>query len=357
MFVLHSFCLQALCLAEESKPACIANDVAPDTATEMQHALLQIGQITRHAILRHTDRPQHEDDWRVSYAASKGIGATAPTTEAGYQEVAATCCNRDMAEFAYRIVDKLGLVVCDQGGLAGLVIWYNCGHTSSLDALEKNLLASQPPVQCSFVAPVGLCEPKDPSCGGVIDYNAFKECVPTNASAKTGRKLPTTEAPTTVEMSTTLEKKTTTQTPTTTEMATTTTTTTTQTPTTTEIATTTTTTFSCPGYCPDGKSQTGSCKDNYMDACAYPGCIGGMLITRTEREAETIPGALTVHDCYSACANKAGCTLFKFTLGGATYGPRCTIISNVVWNGINTRNRWGKFQTKYTQFISCPMNP
>jgi len=172
-------CGFSCCLAADSSSECIDNGMAP----ERRHALLQTGQIKSITQLARGSADFDElNEMKVLLSAStssKGIGATAPLTEAGYQEVAATCCNLDMAAFTLRLVEDLSLEVCDQGGLSGLVIWYTCGNASSLDALKSNLLASQPPVKCAFVAPAGACPTKDPSCKGVFDPAAFEECTPT----------------------------------------------------------------------------------------------------------------------------------------------------------------------------------
>mmetsp|Transcript_37534 Transcript_37534/g.65183 ORF Transcript_37534/g.65183 Transcript_37534/m.65183 type:complete len:220 (-) Transcript_37534:113-772(-) len=113
---------------------------------------------------------------------SKSNGSTAPLNEAGYQEVAALCCNSEMFAFANRLVVELGLELCDQGGLAGLVIWYTCDptndadHRSSFEPLKKALLASQPPQKCAFVAKAGSCPTKNPECGGTFEPDRFAPC-------------------------------------------------------------------------------------------------------------------------------------------------------------------------------------
>merc|ERR1719440_192012 len=62
--------------------------------------------------------------------------------------------------------------------------------------------------------------------------------------------------------------------------------------------TTTSTTGACPGYCPDGNSINWTqCKDYYMDACVYDGCIGGQLMNA----GEAVEDVTTVEDCHNAC--------------------------------------------------------
>merc|ERR1719221_1438043 len=57
---------------------------------------------------------------------SQSIGSTADLTEEGYAAVAGTCCTSDMEEFARRVVADLGLVVCNEGGLSGVVGYHTC---------------------------------------------------------------------------------------------------------------------------------------------------------------------------------------------------------------------------------------
>jgi len=151
---------------------CVANSLAP----EMGHALLQKGRISKRATLGTGARVQHDSTEEV-FQPSNSIGTTAPLNEAGYQLVAATCCHLEIRRFTARLVADLGLVVCDQGGLSGLVIWFDCGNTSSFDALQRNIIASQPPNACAFVAQAGMCPAaKDPTCGGEFNPDAFPEC-------------------------------------------------------------------------------------------------------------------------------------------------------------------------------------
>lgn len=300
-----------------------ASEAAPERGT----ALLQAQQIKRHAKFSDDavkDELPEEVLLKIDMA-SEGIGSTATLDEAGYQKVAALCCNKEMIVFARRLVESLGLELCDIGGLMGMVIWYTCDpsdpidHRSSFDALKSNLLASQPPKKCAFVASSGKCPAKNPSCKGVIDASRVSDCkaVPTTVTTDAPRNATTTVPPTTT--------------------------------------TTTTTTFGCPGYCPNGKAMKGQCKDNYMDACVYSGCIGGGL-TNAGKKSDT---AKTVQDCHQACVDEPACTWFKFSLGGKSYswGPLCFIVSDIPWNGTETKGPGiYKFDTKYTHYISCALD-
>lgn len=159
---------------------------ASNAPLETGHVLLQAGHTKTRAKLDIA----RLDPTLAPPAAPDDLGSTAPLTEAGYQQVGSACCNKDMLTFATRVVkDSLGLEICEQGGLAGLVIWYNCGNTSSLDALEANLRASMPPAKCAFVATPGKCPVMDPSCSGVFQPDAFKDC-----AAPADTTLPATSA-------------------------------------------------------------------------------------------------------------------------------------------------------------------
>jgi hypothetical protein len=50
----------------------------------------------------------------------------APLTEEGFGEVSKSCCYEDMKEFMGRLVDDMGLKVCDTGGLSGITPFYSC---------------------------------------------------------------------------------------------------------------------------------------------------------------------------------------------------------------------------------------
>merc|ERR1712199_138654 len=115
--------------------------------------------------------------------------------------------------------------------------------------------------------------------------------------------------------------------------------------------TTTLTTSACPGYCPDGEAMNGKkCKDNYMDACVYDGCIGGQLMNA----GEAVQDVMTVEDCHNACQNKVGCQWFKFSYGNIHYTEKyfCSIVSDIAWAGSETHGPIYHFDTTYTHFLS-----
>merc|ERR550537_2162325 len=67
-------------------------------------------------------------------------GATATLTEEGYQQVAALKSNKDMKEFAHRILGSEALYVADAGELTGAIHWYSGRKDlQDLESLKKEL--------------------------------------------------------------------------------------------------------------------------------------------------------------------------------------------------------------------------
>merc|ERR1719197_1832296 len=68
-------------------------------------------------------------------------GAAAPLDETGYSAVADRCCQEEMKVFIERQVIDMGMVVCDDAGLNGMVQYHSCGKgPQSFAALTSNLL-------------------------------------------------------------------------------------------------------------------------------------------------------------------------------------------------------------------------
>jgi len=161
-------------------------------AAEPGQALLQKQSMKRRAAT--------SSDLAIRDVQPTGVGAT--LDEAGYQQVFATCCHSEMYAFAKRLVSTMKLELCDEGGLAGVVVWYTCEEkrgTHSLDSLKKDIGSGQPPARCAFVAPAGTCPPMDPSCQlapGEFDANFFKDCNSSTRSGVSSTITPSTTAPT-----------------------------------------------------------------------------------------------------------------------------------------------------------------
>lgn len=62
-------------------------------------------------------------------ACSSANADQAPLTEEGFQNIAKTCCYEDVIIFTRRLIDDMGLKVCDEGGLSGIAPFYSCPLT------------------------------------------------------------------------------------------------------------------------------------------------------------------------------------------------------------------------------------
>merc|ERR1719310_1415812 len=68
-----------------------------------------------------------------------------PLTEAGFQQVSKSCCYEDVKVFARRIIDDMGLKVCDEGGLSGIAPFYSCPLTPvSFAELKDDIKKAMP---------------------------------------------------------------------------------------------------------------------------------------------------------------------------------------------------------------------
>mmetsp|Transcript_37989 Transcript_37989/g.68201 ORF Transcript_37989/g.68201 Transcript_37989/m.68201 type:complete len:387 (-) Transcript_37989:44-1204(-) len=302
----------------EDVESCSAHEIV----SEHGHVLLQAARTERQVSLKvnslRSEEFEDEDDGAKlalirALAESAGIGATAPLTEEGYKEVFAVCCNLDMATFTKRVIDSVGLEVCDIGGLGGMVPWYTCqtiptNKPKTLAALKSNLLESQPPTKCAFLAPSGQCQPKDQDCKGEIGHDDYGSCgnstepiqVPATSSTITTTTTTTITTTTTTTTSTTSTTTTTTTITTTTTTTTSTTTSTTTTTTTiTTITTTTTTLLQCINQEGTKKSLGSHQNSNVAAAEVFEWTDGTYFITETQGHAKNV-----------CCENAVG-TLYK----------------------------------------------
>jgi hypothetical protein len=58
-----------------------------------------------------------------------------PLTEDGLAQVSKTCCYEEVKAFMSRVIDDMGLKVCDAGGLSGIAPFYSC-PTNPVDLAE-----------------------------------------------------------------------------------------------------------------------------------------------------------------------------------------------------------------------------
>jgi len=173
------------------------------------------------------------EDTNGMIRSSQGPGAYETLDEGGFQIVSATCCNYQMEEFTRRVVLDLGLELCGEGGLNGLVPFYTCtGGAQDYDTMRNDII-SQASSACAVAAAPGGCSADTSSCPGSEDVTAHRRRTCRGAVSTTLAAASTTAGPMTT---------TTTTTRTTTRTTTTTTTTTTEEPTTTTTTTSTITT-------------------------------------------------------------------------------------------------------------------
>jgi len=73
-------------------------------------------------------------------------GKAEPLTETGFERVRACCCPAQMQEFIRRMVQQEGNMVCQEGGLAGVALWYYCDDFPDLNfaTLVKDLGPGSP---------------------------------------------------------------------------------------------------------------------------------------------------------------------------------------------------------------------
>lgn len=88
---------------------------------------------------------------------STGLGDTAHLTEKGYRAVSRACCLPDMHIFGRRVVEDMGLELCDEGALAGTIKYHTCEMgMQSLAKLKEDIRAGMDG-PCAWVNHAGSC--------------------------------------------------------------------------------------------------------------------------------------------------------------------------------------------------------
>lgn len=148
--------------------SCQSEVCADPVSTQGQWALLQAA----HMVAR--SPPQKDvNATLLASSAELGInpsGAAAPLTEDGYAAVADRCCQAEMTQFIERQVLNLGLEVCEQAGLWGIVPFHSCEKGPQTFAKLTADLLEDSTLRCTWVATTGNCKPVPedcPSFGGV----------------------------------------------------------------------------------------------------------------------------------------------------------------------------------------------
>lgn len=98
------------CLAKSDDTEACTNE---DACTVKGSAMLQV-------------RKKSEVPTTVEASCSVDRARLEPLTEEGFQRISSTCCYEDIKAFMSRLIDSLGLKVCDEGGLSGIAPFYSC---------------------------------------------------------------------------------------------------------------------------------------------------------------------------------------------------------------------------------------
>jgi hypothetical protein len=91
-------------------------------------------------------------------------GELATLNEAGYRSVVSLCCSEQMKLFLKRAIESEGLAICDEGGVSGTVIWFDCaddGQTYDV-LLQKLHEGTEGP--CPFLRSGPECPARQDDC-------------------------------------------------------------------------------------------------------------------------------------------------------------------------------------------------
>jgi hypothetical protein len=103
-------------------------------------------------------------------------GAAASLDQTGYVAVADRCCQSEMIEFIKRQIVNLGLEVCFEPGLRGIVPYHSCEHgLQSFDKLTADLLRDSED-RCGWLRDVGQCEEIPADCPEYTVIIPFYDC-------------------------------------------------------------------------------------------------------------------------------------------------------------------------------------
>jgi len=117
--------------------ACLARsqDCIGETATDSNCASNSEGAVKGSAMLQ-----VRQSSSLTPSACSMERAKEEPLTENGFQTVSKSCCYEDIKTFMSRVIDDMGLKVCDAGGLSGISPFYSCPpYPVSLAQLKEDL--------------------------------------------------------------------------------------------------------------------------------------------------------------------------------------------------------------------------
>merc|ERR1740123_1422357 len=158
-------------------------------------------------IARDIFNPGHSEllEEHVLGGRSRFLGDTEPLNEDGYAEVAGSCCVSGMEQFARRVVKDLGLVVCHEGGLAGMIGYHTCGAQGVQSYVKlQNDIKGSASGPCAWVAEPGYCPDIDfADCGSYPDdFHRRRVCNAATSAPYATTALPVTSAQATTPAST-----------------------------------------------------------------------------------------------------------------------------------------------------------
>jgi len=158
--VVTVLCWMTCTTEAECAPKSCASDVHSEiTDTSQAQVLIQ----TQHARVRAKDTSRHR-------VATNPSGAGAPLNEEGYFAVADRCCQAEMKVFISRQVLNLGLEICDENGLHGIVPYHSCEAGPQTFAKLTADLLENVERRCTWIAKDGECKLKPEDCpefGGI----------------------------------------------------------------------------------------------------------------------------------------------------------------------------------------------
>jgi hypothetical protein len=105
-------------------------------------------------------------DCPVEFPEFSLSGGSAQLNEEGYTKVAQRCCRFEMEQFVRRVIDQQFFFVCDEGGLVGLLHWYDCvNDDQTYERLTQEIAFAQSGAPCPWLGKKGSdCPPRGPNC-------------------------------------------------------------------------------------------------------------------------------------------------------------------------------------------------
>jgi len=84
-------------------------------------------------------------------------GASAPLSQAGYASVVSMCCPQEAWVFGQRVISNMGLDICGNGELSGLMGWFFCEKQNRTFEELTNEIYNASRGECAWVGAPGTC--------------------------------------------------------------------------------------------------------------------------------------------------------------------------------------------------------